>query len=214
MKKRVFSLFIFLCNLSCLGLFSIDIKYSDVDTISLHDHEVYKSFWNKVTLNPIVTWYTLTNVQAIESDEVVNRTNDFRNCNLGSSNKKDYIKSGYDKGHMCPNGDFDYSKETASSTFLMCNMCPQKHKLNAGKWLKYEKEERALAKKYGSVQVVCGPIYKTTNYIRDKIRIPDEFFKIFSYNDKIQAYIFTQENSVRESSLKEIKELTDLDISF
>lgn len=212
MKKKLFILFLYI--FSCLSAFSIDIKYSGIDTISLHDHGIYKSFWNRITLNPAVTWYTLTNVQAIESDEVTNRTNDFRNCILGSSDKKDYIKSGYDKGHMCPSGDFDYSKETSSLTFLMCNMCPQKHILNAGEWLKYEKEERSLAKKYGSIQIVCGPIYKSSNYIKNRIKIPDEFFKIFSYNNKVQVYIFTQDNYVRESSLKEIKELTDLDITF
>lgn len=211
MKKRLFILFLYV--FSYLNLFSIDVEYSGLDTIHLHDHEVYKSFWNEVTLNPVVTWYTLTNEQAIESDAIVNRTNDFRDCTLGSSSKKDYVKSGYDRGHMCPNGDFDYSKEAASLTFLMCNMCPQKHTLNAGAWLKYEKEERTLAKKYGSVQVVCGPIYKSSNYINNRIRIPDEFFKILSYKDKIQVYIFTQSNTVRESSLKEIKELTDLDIN-
>lgn len=220
MSKKVLSV-IFILFIFINSAFCIEINYTGNNTLVLHNHEIYKLFWDESTKNPAVVWYTLSNWQAIESDAVDNRANDFRSCSQGSSDKKDYVGAKLngkqiDKGHMACSGDFDYSKETSSLTFYMCNMCPQTHSLNAGQWLKYEKRERKLAKDKTQVTVVCGPIYTSDKPIyisSNKVKIPDAFFKVFIYNDIIEVYYFTQNNTVRVSSLDEIKNLTNLEIS-
>lgn len=44
----------------------------------------------------------------------------------------DYYNSGLDRGHMCPAGDNKWSQQAMDECFLMTNMCPQNHSLNAG----------------------------------------------------------------------------------
>ena len=37
----------------------------------------------------------------------------------------DYVKSGYDRGHMVPAGDAKFSQEAMDETFLLSNIAPQ-----------------------------------------------------------------------------------------
>jgi endonuclease G len=37
----------------------------------------------------------------------------------------DYVKSGYDRGHMAPAGDAKYSQGAMDQTFLLSNIAPQ-----------------------------------------------------------------------------------------
>ena len=48
--------------------------------------------------------------------------------------KADYYNSGFDRGHLCPAGDNKWSQKAMDECFLMTNMCPQTHALNAGIW--------------------------------------------------------------------------------
>ena len=97
------------------------------------------------------------------------------------SYRSDYYNSGYDKGHMCPAGDNKWNEKAMQDCFLMTNMCPQNHSLNAGVWNSIEQQCRSWAKKYGSVYVVCGPIFlnKQQRKIgKNKVLVPDAFFKV------------------------------------
>jgi endonuclease G len=38
---------------------------------------------------------------------------------------RDYVGTGFDKGHLCPSGDRTDSSEDNSATFVMSNMVPQ-----------------------------------------------------------------------------------------
>ena len=49
-----------------------------------------------------------------------------------SSNCSNYNRSGYDRGHLAPNADFDFNEEAALNSFLFSNMAPQFHEFNAG----------------------------------------------------------------------------------
>ena len=65
--------------------------------------------------------------------------------------------------------------------FLMTNMCPQTHALNAGVWNSIEQQCRSWAKKYGKVYIVCGPIYLNKQHRKlgkNKVVVPDAFFKV------------------------------------
>lgn len=73
-----------------------------------------------------------------------------------------YIRSGYDRGHMAPNHAIAlcYGEAAQKETFLMSNIVPQKHGLNAGVW---KSLEQRLIKRYtrscGDIWVLCGPVY-------------------------------------------------------
>lgn len=54
-----------------------------------------------------------------------------------------FWSSGYDHGHICPNADRKYSRESNRQTFFLTNMQPQWNKFNAGLWAEMEKKVRA-----------------------------------------------------------------------
>lgn len=69
--------------------------------------------------------------------------------------KGDYTRSGYDRGHMAPAGDFGPSKP---ESFSMANMVPQAGPLNQRIWAGIEEAVRNLALADGEVYVVTGPL--------------------------------------------------------
>lgn len=91
---------------------------------------------------------------------------------------RNYIKTGYDRGHMTPSGDMpDYNSQV--QTFIWKNIIPQDHHLNSGKWNWIEHQTRLLALKYQKLYVVTGPIFnlpvKTIGYFH--IWVPYAVFK-------------------------------------
>ncbi len=98
----------------------------------------------------------------------------------GCTKHSDYTGSGYDRGHMCPAADQKWSVDAMNDCFVMANMCPQLHDLNAGAWETLESKERVWAKRDSAVMIIAGPIYVDgETYIeKSKVRVPDAFFKV------------------------------------
>jgi DNA/RNA endonuclease G (NUC1) len=66
----------------------------------------------------------------------------------------DYTRSGYDRGHMAPNGDFNDTTENARLTFFIANIWPQTPELNRVVWLAAENHTRRLAREYITIKVI------------------------------------------------------------
>jgi len=66
----------------------------------------------------------------------------------------DYTHSGYDRGHMAPNADFNDTYENALMTFFIANIWPQLPNINRSEWLVTENETRRLASEYLFVRVI------------------------------------------------------------
>lgn len=95
---------------------------------------------------------------------------------------RDYSYSGYDRGHMCPAADQKWSEEAMFDCFVMANMCPQDHQLNAGAWNTLENKERQWAQRDSAIMIIAGPIYEPadTKRVGDiGVRVPSAFFKAF-----------------------------------
>ena len=107
----------------------------------------------------------------------------------------DYAKSGYDKGHIVPNADLSWSKQTMLESFLMSNMSPQLPNLNRGAWKYLETNERAWAwvRKH-NITVYAGNIYKMGGKTigTNKVVVPDALFKILidGVTGEVMAFIF------------------------
>lgn len=101
----------------------------------------------------------------------------------------DYNLSGYDRGHMCPGGDCNWDDEGRNETFLLSNMCPQNPNLNRGDWKEIEIACRKWAQKFGSIYIICGPIFfKSQKHERiglNRIPVPEAFFKVILHVDSI-----------------------------
>lgn len=116
----------------------------------------------------------------------------------GCTKHSDYTGSGFDRGHMCPAADQKWSEQAMIDCFVMANMCPQLHDLNAGAWEKLEEKERTWAKRDSAVMIIAGPIYSEgETYIeKSKVRVPDAFFKVLlaPYLDAPRGIAFVYPN--------------------
>ncbi len=91
---------------------------------------------------------------------------------------EDYRGSGWDRGHMAPSRDMQWSGQSMEECFFLSNVCPQNRTLNATSWNYAEQTARYVAKKYGSVCVVSGPIYGEGKVERiGGVAVPHAFFK-------------------------------------
>ena len=93
----------------------------------------------------------------------------------------DYTGSGYDRGHNCPSADRSDTPENNDAVFLMSNMTPQAHGLNAGPWEKLESYCRDLAKQGNELYITCGhgfsaPTHQSIGAAR--IAVPDYGWKV------------------------------------
>lgn len=135
---------------------------------------------------------------------------------------RNYKKSGYDRGHLCPAGDRKYSQEAHDETFLTSNISPQTHEFNAGVWNRLEQKTRYWASKYDGVFVVSGGVLKGSMKTigSEKVAVPNQFYKVIidnnSANTKMLAFLMDHEAS-NESlykfvvSVDEVEELTGID---
>ena len=94
----------------------------------------------------------------MESEEY-DRTNDFRedqiNVSTGTAYLEDYRGSGYDRGHLAPAEDFEWSAEAMSDSFFMSNMSPQDPSFNRGIWKRLENRVRTWALENDGIYVVA-----------------------------------------------------------
>jgi len=92
----------------------------------------------------------------------------------------DYRGSGYDRGHLCPSSHRTRDRSSNLTTFLMTNMQPQVHALNAGPWKSLEAYERDLAAEQGKdVYIVAGALFTATpEAIGHNVAVPRATFRV------------------------------------
>ena len=97
------------------------------------------------------------------------------------STDNDYHRSGWTRGHMCPAGDNKWDSIAMSESNMLTNICPQNAELNSGVWNRIEMDCRKWAKRYGSVYIVCGPLFYNKEHETigaNKVVVPEAFFKV------------------------------------
>lgn len=70
-----------------------------------------------------------------------------------------FTRTGYDRGHLAPAGDFVENPAGMSHSFYTSNIVPQDPGNNRGIWVRLEKNVRAWARQKGEVYVITGPVY-------------------------------------------------------
>ena len=133
----------------------------------------------------------------------------------------DYMRSGYDRGHMCPSGDNKWDRKAQQDCFLFTNMCPQSHNLNGGDWNDLEMACRRWAKKYGEVYIVCGPMVdaKHRTIGRNRVAVPYAFYKVvlrMSPSPRAIGFVYENEDGHRPMSdyvlmVDDVERLTGID---
>jgi endonuclease G len=92
---------------------------------------------------------------------------------------EDYSGSGYDRGHLVRSEERTRTPEDNRATFLLTNVLPQTHELNAGPWLHLEQLCEALAKGGRELHIVAGGLFDSRPpTIGEGVAVPRSFFKI------------------------------------
>jgi endonuclease G len=73
----------------------------------------------------------------------------------------DYRGSGYDRGHLVPSAQRTADPDDNAATFLMTNVLPQRHDLNAGCWEGLEAWSLRMAQEGWDLYTYAGGIYPT-----------------------------------------------------
>ena len=116
----------------------------------------------------------------------VGRTNAFAVDQSISNGAKpdDYAGTGFDKGHMSPDGDLSWDVQVEYESFLMTNMSPQAGSLNRGIWKLLETSVRGWAvQRNQSYTIYVGGVYNAQDKkIGNGVVVPHSFYKIVINN--------------------------------
>jgi endonuclease G len=176
-----------------LGLILSISSYSqDLVTIK---HTNYTTTFSKSLEYPVVVeWWETKSKDACQTP--LKRKDQFQadpQLLKESDLMKDYVGSGFDRGHMCPaasnlcNGDV-----VETECFYFTNMVPQPHTLNAGSWKTLETQTRTIAIDKDSVHVWCGAVGKVKTFGPHNVVVPSKCWKVIyiKKTKEYRAYIF------------------------
>ena len=118
-----------------------------------------------------------------------------------SADWKNYKRSGYDRGHLCPAGDRRFSEYAYNETFYTSNITPQNKEFNAGVWNRLEMQVRQWCRRYGTIYVITGGVLKgNMEEIGDEdVDVPNAFYKILVRENadsyKVLAFLMPHKES-------------------
>jgi endonuclease G len=128
---------------------------------------------------------------------------------------KDYVGSGYDRGHMMPAADnLCQTQQIQDESFYFSNMAAQTHRLNAGDWKSLETFTREESKIKDSIHVWAGNVGEIKKI--GGVSVPKYCWKVIHIKkeNKWIAYLFENNTSNpdgfknNEVALKDITSLT------
>lgn len=135
-----------------------------------------------------------------------------------------YAGSVYDRGHLAPNYAIAtrYGRTAQEETFLMSNIIPQKHGLNAGLWKTLEQKIATnYPGRFGEVWVIAGPVFGARpERLQRRVAVPEACYMIIVDESdgrlRAQAFIFPQEPGKPQldsylTTIDEIERRTGLD---
>lgn len=169
-------------------------------------HIGYTASYNHTTLCPNWVAWELTAAEvegACEGKYSFSRDPDVSDP---KATREDYRNTGWDKGHMVPRADMKWSEQALEESYYFTNICPQDHEMNSQAWRKIEEMTRRLARRYGSVCVVCGPMPADSHASIGEagVMVPAGFFKALAVNTEkgLQTVGFLVENNPQSFSPK------------
>ena len=126
----------------------------------------------------------------------------------GTALPSDYTKSGYDRGHLAPAGDFKFSQRMMRETFFMSNISPQAPQFNRGIWKQLEEQVRSWAFRDKGLYVITGPVLKPgleTIGKQNEVAVPEYFYKVILYCNapQIRMIAFLMKNEESNEPLRE-----------
>ena len=167
----------------------------------IFSHKGFVINYDKSTKNARWVAYTLIGK---ELQTKIKRNNNFMSDPFypQSASNKDYVKSGYDKGHLFPAGSACDSTVMRES-FYFTNISPQIPSFNRGVWNKIEQKVRGWAMEYDTLYVITGCVVDSlSTKIGNQVAVPSYFYKlILVYTSKVnKAIVFYLKNEKADTN--------------
>lgn len=120
----------------------------------------------------------------------------------------DYARSGFDRGHMSPNGDMP-DRQSQHDSFTLANMVPQNGDNNRHIWAGIEGAVRKLAKKEGDLYVITGPAFVGGNLQKiGNVLVPSHIYKVvYSPRQKAGAAYYIENKATDDYQMLSIAQL-------
>ena len=181
--------------ITVLVFFAIGGRAQDVVVLK---HTNYTSHFSKSKKYPVMVEWWETKAK-IGCSNPIPRKDNFKpdpqlptETNIGA----DYVKSGYDRGHVTPAADnLCQTQVEQDECFYFSNMIPQTHTLNAGIWKTLETQTRVWAIEQDSIHVWAGAIGEEKKI--GNVSVPTHCWKVlyFKKTKTYQAFLFKNDKN-------------------
>lgn len=139
----------------------------------------------------------------------------------GSANGSDFLKTGYDRGHLAPAADFGWSEIAMNESFYYSNMSPQLPSFNRGVWKRLETKVRDWSLIDSCIYIVTGPILSDSlkTIGANAVSVPNFYYKVildyYSENPKGIGFVIPNASSSETLSafavtIDEVEQLTGI----
>lgn len=119
----------------------------------------------------------------------------------------DYRGSGYDRGHLVPNGDM-FDVHSQYDSFSLANITPQDREHNRGVWQQIERHTRSLAVRYGDVYVLTGTVFYNQDRKAGDVLVPTHLYKaVYIPSIQMAAVYYSPNSFANEYEIISIGEL-------
>lgn len=169
-------------------------------------------------------YYVLENVTKEHINGTSVRKNDFHDdIEIPVEHRntiREFLGSGFDRGHLAPAANFNYSDNVMRDSFLMSNMVMQNQDLNRHTWNLLEQYSRRIVNKYNQVFIITGTIFSENPKVINTVSVPSYMYKILidPKRNKILAFMMPNEATIMNFStyittVTEIEKLTSINFS-
>lgn len=175
--------------------------------------------YSSITRTPLWSAAYLTKDRVQRAQQLSRQNNFHEESQLPPEERatlEDYKGSGFDRGHMSPNGDMGTRKQQYNS-FSLANIVPQNRYHNQNPWRLLEEATRELVKQEGEAYIITGAAFRG-NQIRKigNVLVPSDIYKVVYFPKRQAAGVYFSPNDgsgqVDVISLAELNEKTGLDL--
>ncbi|MFM7589800.1 MAG: DNA/RNA non-specific endonuclease [Bacteroidota bacterium] len=172
--------------------------------VVLLKYSAYDAGYSVEDVQPAWVGYRLNRNRVGGSAERANKFQ--REPRLGGSdaNDRDYVKSGFHRGHLVPAADMAWSVQSMKESFSYANVSPQRPGFNTGIWKRLESQVRDWAATLTvddtvGLLVWSGPVLSKNSTLSNagRLRIPEAFYKVVYHpaEERVAALLLPHSSS-------------------
>lgn len=163
------------------------VESAPVDSLIFLQKESFVIWYSQSDHNPaLVAWrLCLDDLGKCHRPKSQTFKTDF-DCPRPRAKSADFVRSGYQRGHLCPSADRSKSTSAMVATFVISNVAPMTPRLNMIAWAQAEEYSRIMARRGHQCFMVAGAFFSGPRKVlsgSSPINVPDSFFRACIVSD-------------------------------